>query len=102
MRKFRPRHTVRHRQKMSYRMIVSVSMFCIALVATGLVVLINIIHVEKSMAQQAAQFTIEDGTLINDKSLPTIITKQHPSFGPQTQFVRKAKAVKATETNISE
>jgi hypothetical protein len=101
MRKFRPRQTVRHRQKMSFR-IVSVSMFCIAFATTAIVVLMNILHVEKSMAKQAAQFTIEDETFITGKSLPTIVTKQHPSFGPQTQFVRKAKAIKSTETNISE
>ena len=59
-------------------------------------------HVEKSMAHQAAVFTIEDETFVNDKSLPTVITKQHPVFGPQTQFVRKAKTVSSSQTNLSE
>ena len=102
MRKFRPRQTLRHRQKMSYRMIVFVSMFCIAFVVTGLVALINTMHVEKIIAKQAAIFTIEDETFVNDKSLPTIVTKQHPPFGSQTQFMRKAKTIESSQTNISE
>jgi hypothetical protein len=83
-------------------MIVLVSAFCIAIVATGLVVFINLTHVEKSMAQAAAQFTIEDESFVTDKSMPQTIAKQHPLFGPQTQFIRKAKAVPPAQTNISE
>jgi hypothetical protein len=68
----------------------------------GLTVFFNMSHVEKSMAGQAAVFTIEDETFVNDKSLPSVITKQHPEFGKQTQFARKAKVVSSSQTNISE
>ena len=102
MKKLRPHYTVRQRQKMSFSTIVFVSTFCVALVATGLVILINIIHVEKSMAQQTSEFTIEEESFVNDKALPSTVVKQHPMFGTKTQFMRKAKAIPSNQTNISE
>jgi hypothetical protein len=54
------------------------------------------------MAQAVARYTIEDGSFVTDKSLPSTVSKQHPLFGPQTQFVRKAKQINTTDTNLAE
>src|SRR5437763_618000 len=102
MKKEHPHHSVRQRQKMSRRMIVYISAFCLAFITTGLVIVINLTHIEKSVAQTAASYTIEDESFVTDKSLPATIVKQHPLFGPQTKFMRKAKAIPQSQTNISE
>ena len=83
-------------------MIVFVSTFCIAFVMTVIVIVINLTHVERSMAQQAATFTIEDESFVTDKSLPSTVVKQHPQFGSKTQFLRKAKPIDSAQTNIKE
>jgi hypothetical protein len=102
MKRFRPYNTVRQRQKVSLRTIAFVSAFCIALVGTGLVIFINLTQVHSSMAQAAEQFVVQDESFVTDKSLPNTIAKQHPLFGPQTQFIRKAKSIPAAQTNIKD
>jgi hypothetical protein len=95
-------HSVRQRQKVSMRTVAFVGAFCIALVGTGLVIFINLTQVHQSKAQAAAQFVVPEETFVTGKSLPNTISKQHPLFGPKTQFIRKAKAIPSAQTNISE
>jgi hypothetical protein len=102
MKKIRPGQSVRARQKMSLRMVVATGIYCMAFITMGIIIFINLSHVEKSMAQAVVKFTVEDESFSTDKSLPTTISKQHPLFGPQTQFLRKAKTINAAETNITE
>ena len=84
------------------RMLVFAGTFCIAFVVTGIVTFIALTNVEKSMAQQAATFTIADESFVIDKSLPITVVKQHPQFGSKTQFLRKAKPIDSSQTNITE
>jgi hypothetical protein len=102
MKNRRPYYGARQRQKISLRTIVFVGTFCLSFVATGLTIFISLTRVQQSMAQAASEFTIEDQIFVTDKSLPVTIAKEHPIFGPQTQFMRKAKTVNSTETNLSE
>jgi hypothetical protein len=102
MGKRRTHQSVRQRQKMSFAMIAYVSVFCIALVTTCLVITINMMHVEKSMAQTVATYIIEDENFVTDKALPTVVVKQHPLFSSETKFMRKAKPIPIEQTNIKE
>jgi hypothetical protein len=102
MKKKRTSQSVRGRQRISLRMVVFATTYCVLIVATGVVIFINLSHVEKSMAQATAQYTIEEERFVTDKALPTTVSKQHPLFGPETQFLRKAKQINPIETNISE
>src|SRR5690349_17032850 len=96
MKKMRSRQFTRGRQKMSMKMLGFAGTYCVLLIATGIVIFINLSHVEKSMAQAVARYTLEDESFSTEKSLPTTVSKQHPLFGPQTQFLRKAKQINST------
>jgi hypothetical protein len=102
MKKMRSGQSVRARQKMSMKMVVFASVYCLAVITIGIIITINLSHIEKSMAQAVAKYTIEDESFVTDKSLPTTVSKQHPLFGPQTQFVRKVKQINTKDTNLSE
>jgi len=87
---------------MSLTMIAYLSVLCIAFVTTCFVIIINLTHSEKSFAQTAATYVIEDPAFTTDKALPTTVVKQHPMFGSETRFIRKAKVISQELTNIKE